>query len=256
MTGLAKFDYKLPNIRKIFIPDKGKMLFEADLSGADAQVVAWEANDPELKRWLYDGTDMHRSHAELVGQESFEGLDPKGHQYYAKRQSYKHATHAVHYVASVRAIAHHPSIKWSIDKAAEYKRRYLLRRPGIREWHERQRRELERSRSATNRFGYRIIYFDRIESVLPQAVAWVPQSTVALVCFKGAIRLKKECPWVEMLLQVHDSVVFQVPFHRADSIAEMKKHLSVEVPYPEPLIIPWGLSRSEKSWGDCEKIKG
>jgi DNA polymerase I-like protein with 3'-5' exonuclease and polymerase domains len=198
---------------------------------------------------------MHLRHAIEVGGESFDGLDPKGHAYYALRQSYKHSTHGVHYVASARAIALHPSIRWPLAKAERYRTRYLLRRPGIRRWHDRTQHELASSRTATNRFGYRIIYFDRIEGLLPQAVAWVPQSTVALVCFKGALQLKKALPWVDMLLQVHDSIVFQVPLHRADSVQEIKRHLAVPVPYkPEPLVIPWGLSRSEKSWGDCQKV--
>jgi DNA polymerase I-like protein with 3'-5' exonuclease and polymerase domains len=245
----------LPNIRKLFVPDKGYMMFEADLSGADAQVVAWEADDEELKRWLREGVDMHVRHcAEIGGETQIHSLDPKSHAYYKLRQSYKHATHAIHYVGSARAMSSHPSIGWSISKSEQYKNRYLLRRPGIREWHKRTEIELQKKRTTTNRFEYRIIYFDRIEGLLPQAIAWIPQSTVALVCFKGAIQLERKCPWVEILLQVHDSLVFQVPFHKAERYSEILDGLSVPVPYSDPLVIPWGLSRSEKSWGDCEKV--
>ena len=42
----------LPNIRKIFIPDPVYILIDSDLAGADAQVVAWEADDEDLKKTL------------------------------------------------------------------------------------------------------------------------------------------------------------------------------------------------------------
>ncbi len=246
----------LPNVRKLFVPDPGYMLFEADLSGADGQVVAWEADDQELKGWLRDGVDMHVRHCAEVGEQpEILTMDKTTHSYYKLRQSYKHATHGVHYVGGAYAIAHHPSIGWSLAKAERYIQRYYLRRPGLLEWHRRLEHDLKTKRTITNKFGFRIIYFDRIEGLLPQAAAWVPQSTVALTCFKGALQLEKALPFVEIMLQVHDSIVFQVPFAHADRFAEIQSALAVPIPYPEPLTIRWSLSRSEKSWGDCEDIK-
>lgn len=251
MTGFI-----LPNIRKIFVPDKGYMMFDADLAGADGQVVAWEADDKEMKADLAAGIDMHKKNAVEIGEEkNFLTLDKTTYAYKAIRQSYKHSVHGTHYGASPHALVRHPAIGWPLAKATRFQERYFARHPGIRDWHKRVQHELQTKRTATNKFGYRIIYFDRVDELLPEALAWVPQSTIALVCFKGALRLRKELPWVEILLQVHDSLVFQVPMHRADDIAILRKTLSVTIPYPDPLTIPWGLARSAKSWGDCEKIE-
>lgn len=248
--------FRLPNIRKLFKPDPGYVIFDADLKGADGQVVAWEADDKELKQWLSDGTDMHIKHGVEVGGETrLLSLDPDSHLYYELRQSYKHATHGVHYGASEYALARHPAIGWPVAKAGRYISNYFKRRPGVLEWHRRTAHNLKTKRMAENKFGYRIIYFDRVEGLLPQALAWVPQSTVALTCFKGAIKLRNAMPFVEILLQVHDSLVFQVPFRHAERYEEILHHLSVEIPYPDPLVIPWGLAKSEVSWGDCQKIK-
>jgi DNA polymerase I-like protein with 3'-5' exonuclease and polymerase domains len=248
--------FVLPNIRKIFIPDKGYMMFDADLAGADGQVVAWEADDKEMKADLAAGVDMHRKNALEIGEEKqILSMDKSTYAYKQVRQSYKHSVHGTHYGASPHALVRHPAIGWPLAKATRFQQRYFERHPGIRDWHLRTKHELETKRTATNRFGYRIIYFDRVDGLLPEALAWVPQSTIALVCFKGALRLRKELPWVEILLQVHDSLVFQVPLHRADDIALLRRTLSVTIPYPDPLTIPWGLARSEKSWGDCEKIE-
>ena len=49
---------KLPNIRRLFIPDPGQIIGDADLDRADLQVVVWEADDTELKQMLHEGVDL------------------------------------------------------------------------------------------------------------------------------------------------------------------------------------------------------
>jgi DNA polymerase I-like protein with 3'-5' exonuclease and polymerase domains len=85
-------------------------------------------------------------------------------------------------------------------------------------------------------------------------LAWVPQSTVAEVSFRGGIALERRFKWVEMLLQVHDSLVFQVPHAHENRITDMQSTLAVPIPYPTPLTIRWGFARSRVSWGECEKV--
>jgi DNA polymerase-1 len=241
----------LPNIKKLFVPDRGMMLFDADLAGADAQIVAAEADDQPLLKAFREGLDVHSANAEALFGNGFTKLQGVARK--AKRQETKQGVHGTNYGASARTLA--GILNWSVSDANAFQNRWFSLHPGIRTWHQRTEGELRRSRTATNKFGYRIVYFDRIDTLLPQALAWVPQSTVALVCFKGALRLKQELPWVDILLQVHDSLVFQVPMHRADQFEVLSRTLEVPVPYPQPLTISWGLARSEKSWGDCEKVE-
>src|SRR5215213_5100571 len=61
----------LPNIRKLFIPDPGYTIFDCDLSGADAQVVAWEAEDEDLKAAFKKGLKIHAKNAEDIFKEEF-----------------------------------------------------------------------------------------------------------------------------------------------------------------------------------------
>ena len=107
-------------------------------------------------------------------------------------------------------------------------------------------------RTIYNKFGYRMVYFDRIENLLPEALTWVQQSTVAIISIKASLQLTSQLSWCELLLQVHDSLVIQYPIAKASSVSEIKSALSVTVPYDDPLIIPWGLKTSRKSWGDVE----
>lgn len=143
----------------------------------------------------------------------------------------------------------------TVHEADQAQKRWFAAHPGIKQWHERVQHELETTRMVRNKFGYRRFYFERIEGLLPEALAWVPQSTVAIVTNKGLVNLEKNVSDVELLLQTHDSITFQFPrtsFPRI--LPEIRKNLEIVVPYDDPLIIPVGISLSGKSWGDCKEF--
>lgn len=249
-------EIKLPNVRKLFLPDPGHVLLDVDLSGADAQVVAWEAQDDNLKSAFKAGLNIHNHNGKTIWGDNYtiDGKRPGAK--YTMRDECKRAVHATNYGTSARTLA--VTLGWKISEAETFINRWLTRlHPAIGDWHDRVDYNLKTTRTITNAFGYRIVYFDRVDALLPTALAWTPQSTVALVCSKGGINIRK-IPWVELLKQVHDSLVFQIPIHRFTpaNLAVIQRHLEVEVPYPnDPLLIPWEASYSLKSWGDVEKFK-
>lgn len=256
---------KLPNIRKLFVPDLDHVILDCDLSGADAQVVAWEANDADLKAAFRSGVKIHIKNFEDLFQRKFDPekdktVVPKGH-IYPPYDSMKRAVHGTNYGASARTIA--ITLGWSVATAEEFQRKWFALHPGIKEWHRRTESDLLRTRQVSNRFKYRRFYFDRMDNLLSQALAWVPQSTVAIVCSKGGVTLRKARlenrlpPSFKFLLQVHDSLVFQV--HKKDltpeTLTNIRKNLLVTVPYDDPLTIDWEVSASALSWGDVRSIK-
>src|SRR5262245_8905619 len=241
----------LPNIRKLFVPDPDYIIFDADLAGADAQIVAAEAEDDDLLRAFKEGLDVHDKNATDLWGARYATLE--GHARYAKRKECKSAVHATNYGAAARTVA--LSQGWSVHEAEDFQRRWFALHPGVLAWHERVTHNLRATRTASNRFGYRIIYFDRIDSLLPEALAWIPQSTVATTCFRGALQLEARIPSVQLLLQVHDSLVFQIPTRDSHRTEEIRQALSNPTPYPKPLTIDWKLSRSPVSWGDCEEVE-
>jgi len=249
----------LPNVRKMFIPDPGKVIVDADLAGADAQVVAWEADDLKLKSAFRAGMSVHLMNGEdLLGKEftNAEGHHkspgtPKGRMY----DALKRFVHGTNYLSTARNMHLNPAVGWPLASCESRQRRWFELHPGIKEWHNRVAHDINTRRYITNKFGYRIVYFDRADSVLTQAVAWGPQSTVAEVCFRGALQLRKSIPWAELLLQVHDSIVFQIPRSRAgegSTLDLLRRHLENPVPYTDPLVIQWGIASSETSWGECK----
>ena len=89
-------------------------------------------------------------------------------------------------------------------------------------------------------------------TLLNQAIAWIPQSTIATLVNKGWVNIYKNDKKIQVLLQTHDALSGQ--FLITDLTAEnrIKKHMSVELPYRKPLIIPVDLQTSLKSYGDCK----
>lgn len=245
---------KLPNVRKLFKPNKGYLLCDVDLSGADAQVVAWESNDHDLKQAFRNRVDVHNKNGFDVFGPSYDP-ERKSPRKGTVRDELKAAVHGTNYCGGIRTIS--KDLGWTGEQVNDFQKKWFTLHPGIKEWHRRVERDLQVKRMVSNRFGYRIIYFDRPDNLLPKGLAWVPQSTISGVCARAAVKLSRELPWVEILLQVHDSLVFQLPISRANQreFASIRNSLEVEIPYEDPLTIPWGLALSERSWGDISKKK-
>ena len=89
--------------------------------------------------------------------------------------------------------------------------------------------------------------------MLPEALAWIPQSTVAIVINRIWKRVYENLKEVQVLLQVHDSLAGQFPTYLAGVCPEriIAQAREVAVPYPRPLVIPLSIKTSTTSWGDC-----
>lgn len=255
----------LPNIRKFFVPDPGMIFVDADLAGADAQVVAWEARDIELMAAFRAGLKVHLKNcremypAEVRGwsDEAIKNTDRPGGIYHdCKRQ-----VHAYNYYGQPRTLA--ALLGRTVSSCENFRTRWFSAHPGIPQWHDRTRQQLAETRCVTNRFGYRVFFFGRVESLLPEALAWVPQSTIACCTNKGALRIDPHdrhhnpkpnhpYPWLQLLLQVHDSLDFQIPISQKHTLPNIAKSLETKIPYEDPLTIKWSIKTSRVSWGDCE----
>lgn len=227
----------LPNVRKLFLPDEGCLIADIDLDRADLQVVVWEADDEELKAILREGGDFW----EVVA-----------HELHCSRDMAKRFTHGTNYGGSAKTMG--ASCGLTVHHSDSMQKRWFSAHPGIKAWHERTLLSLQTTRSVSNKFAFRRYYFDRIEHLLPEALAWVPQSTVAIVTNLGLRNLYSSLASVQPLLQVHDSLVVQYPKELDKALrVKIRNELLVEIPYDDPLTIPVGLKLSDKSWGDCKE---
>lgn len=245
---------RLLNIRRMFAPDPGFVIVDADIAGADAMVFAWEVGDGPFKQNMVSGAKIHVVSNRYMFPDRC-GPEGKAEPYYTQVKS---AFHGTDYGAGYRTLA--ANLSWPEWQAQKFQKWHFERFPEIKAYHRRVEEQIMTTREVCNQFGYRIHFFDDIKSILPEALAWVPQSTVAIVCFRAALLLRKlitdhRLP-IQILLQVHDSLVFQI---RRDILPIVLPQirdlfLSVVVPYPEPLRMKWSFKISAKSWGDCHAV--
>ncbi len=235
------FRFMLPNVRRLFIPGEGWVMVDMDLDRADLQVAVWEWDDKEMKDVLRSGTDMHSVNAAALG---------------CSRQMAKMFVHGTNYGGSARTMAINCGL--TVHQSDTMQKRWFAAHPGIKDWHNRVTQSLYASRSVQNRFGFRCFFFDRIESIIPDALAWIPQSTVGNVINTALqqvdTRVSNED--VQIILQVHDSLTMRV---RKDvlepSLNAVRQNSLITIPYEEPLVIPVSFSLSHKSWGDVKPLK-
>ena len=252
--------FKLPNMRSMYVPDPGYTMFDMDLDRADLQVVVWEADDAMLKAALRMGADIHLLNAYVL-----EGREPppleelvETHPKYPdhrgprkhKREFAKVFCHASNYGGGARTIA--AATGNTVAEVDRSQRIWFGAHPGIKHWHDRTLEQIQKHRFVENRFGYRWHIFDRLDRALPQALAWIPQSTVGIYINKIWVAIWEGVPDAQVLIQVHDSLVGQFPTAKAEEckagIAEVSR---IVIPYDDSLIIPTGMKTSVISWGDC-----
>lgn len=235
----------LPNVRQLFIPDPGYEIFDMDLDSADVRILTWEADEPEMKQWFKDGKKPYvEVMKEYYHDQSLTKKSPKYTQF-------KSLCHGTNYLGKPSGLAGRVGL--IVHEVERIQKWYFGKFPRIAAYQEALKRQVEQRRFVKNPFGYRRYYFDRIEgTIFNQAIAWIPQSSVGLLINHIWAKIVDECPEVQILLQVHDSLVGQYPIELRDVIRPKLLEVSkIVIPYADPLIIPTGFVTSDKSWGEC-----
>ena len=253
--------FALPNMRSMYVPDPGMEFFDMDLDRADLQVVVWESDDEELRTALRMGVDIH-----LLNVYGIDGQEPppyeelvETHPKYPdhrgprkhKREFAKVFCHATNYGGGARTVA--ANTGRTIHEIDRAQKAWFSAHPGIAAWHQSTLDQITRHHFVQNKFGYRWHIFDRIDGALPEALAWIPQSTVGCYINRIWMNLYKNVPEVQVLIQVHDSLAGQFPISRREEcLRRIQEEAQVVIPYEIPLIIPVGIKTSTVSWGDCQ----
>lgn len=236
-----------PPVRKLFLADPEHTIIEVDLKQADAQVVACEAHDESLlelfRAQRTDPTiDIHRENAKVAY--GTNNITPH------MRQLSKSLVHGTNYAAGSAKLS--KTLGLTRHQVDVFQSRWFSAHPKIKQWHRAVASELAATRSVTNVFGYRATFFGRVEVLLPEALAWKPQSTVAL-CINRGILAASRIPNLMVLLQVHDSGLFQTRTTiLSRQLPLIEQAFQVPLPYTwGEWIIPIDIKTSEVSWGDC-----
>jgi len=227
--------------RRMFVADEGRLFVEADLSQAEARIVAYLAREEKLIRLFEEGGDIHSQVAEWVGV-------PRG---LAKR-----LVHASNYGIGVRTFAHHAGIKEG--QAREALQKYFDTFPRIRMWQLQIQADLSKSRILETPMGRKRVFFGRWgEQLFREAYSFIPQSTVADVLNLALINISRMRPEWEIMLQIHDAFVIQVSEQeeKLEIVGELRKAFDIPLTIEgRTFVIPIDI-KCGKNWEEMEKIK-
>ena len=238
--------FRLPNVRKMYIPDPGKSFFDIDLDSADLRIVTFESDCQWMKEHFKAG---RKPYVEVMKEYYRDQSITKHHKSYGM---FKSLCHGTNYLGEARGLS--SRIGLLVHEVERIQKWYYGLCPEIKAWQDRIKKQVEKQRFVSNAFGYKMFFFDKIEgTIFNQAVAWIPQSTVGCLINRAYVNIEENLPEVEVLLQVHDSLAGQVPTENKQYwLQQILKQSEIVIPYDDPLVIPVGIVSSEKSWGDCD----
>ncbi|TCD16105.1 DNA polymerase I [Oricola cellulosilytica] len=201
-------------IRTAFIAGKGNKLVSADYSQIELRVLAHVADIPQLRQAFADGIDIHA----MTASEMF-GVPVDGMPADVRRRA-KAINFGIIYGISAFGLANQLAI--SRSEAGEYIKTYFERFPGIRDYMDETKAYAREKGYVETIFGRRAHYPD-IRSSNPQVRAFneraainAPiQGSAADIIRRAMIRIENRLDAsglaAQMLLQVHDELIFEAP---------------------------------------------
>lgn len=240
-----------PVIRSMFIAEPGTILVNADLSQAEARIVAYVAREDRMINVFRTGEDIHRYNAGIIFSKEAKDVLP------SERQIAKNRVHGANYrIGPAKAAKLAGTTE---DKAREDLNKYKSRFPMLELWWRKVEEKVGKTRIMNNYFSRKRMFFGRWgHELVNEAIAYYPQSTVGDLLNLGIVRAYPNTPigW-KWLLQNHDSVLIQVP-EDTDHM-HLRKWFShyFQIPltiHGETFIIPVDI-KVGKDWGTMKDIK-
>ncbi|MEL7526511.1 MAG: DNA polymerase I [Pseudomonadota bacterium] len=206
-------------IRQAFISTKGHKLVSADYSQIELRVLAHMADIPQLKKAFEDGLDIHAMTASEMFGTPIEGMDPM-----VRRQA-KAINFGIIYGISAFGLANQLGI--SRGEAGDYIKTYFERFPGIRDYMEATKKKVHADGYVNTIFGRKAHYPDvntknpNMRSFYERAAINAPiQGSAADILRRAMVRMEDRLSEArldaQMLLQVHDELIFEVPDAQVD----------------------------------------
>ena len=222
-------------IRRAFVAEKGMKLVSADYSQIELRLLAEIADIPQLRKAFRDGLDIHA----ITASEMF-GVPIKDMPGEVRRRA-KAINFGIVYGISAFGLANQLGIER--EEAGAYIRKYFERFPGIRDYIEETKAFAKKSGYVETLFGRKCHYPDISASNAPirafnerAAVNARLQGTAADIIRRAMIRmdaaLAKKKLSAQMLLQVHDELVFEVPEGEVEKTLPVITAVMVDAPMP------------------------
>ena len=241
-------------IRKAFIPSRDDMLLLAvDYSQIELRVFAHLSGDERLKEAFKSGRDIHTETASEIFEVEAEKVSPN------LRRHAKVINFGLAYGMSAYGLSQDLDIP--VEEAQDYIDKYFERFSGVKEYMDQTIEDVKEKGYAETLYG-RKRYIPEINSsnyhrrsfAERSAINTPVQGTAADIMKKAMIdvydALEKSDLEINMLLQVHDELVFEVAESELESAAKLvKEKMEAAAELDVPLIVDLQIA---KNWRDKE----
>lgn len=220
------------DLLQFFLADEGYLLFSIDLSQIENRIVAYVGNVVPMIKAFESGVDVHSLTTAMIFDKPIDQVSDEDGSCYlgdgsqSERFWGKKANHGLNYDLGYKNF----SIRYELLEKEAYfiVEKYHQSYPGVRQnYHAMIQSQLKEDRTITNLFGRRRIFMGPVVPDYPhvskghchntfkEAYAHLPQSTTADKINEHGVNYiyynQQLFKPVELLTQIHDSVVFQIP---------------------------------------------
>ncbi|MGJ5196301.1 DNA polymerase I [Bradyrhizobium sp. SZCCHNRI3052] len=243
-------------IRRAFIATPGHKLVSADYSQIELRLLAEIADIPVLKQAFKDGLDIHA----MTASEMF-GVPIKDMPSEVRRRA-KAINFGIIYGISAFGLANQLGI--AREEASAYIKRYFERFPGIRDYMDATREFCRKHGYVTTLFG-RKCHYPEIKASNASVRAFNEraainarlQGTAADIIRRAMTRVEEALAQkklsAQMLLQVHDELIFEVPNDEVAATLPVVQHVMQDAPFPAVLLsVPLHVdARAADNWDEA-----
>lgn len=245
-------------VRRAFVAPKGSTLLAADYSQIELRILAHMSGDPNLCKAFAEGQDVHAYTASLVFGVDLADVTPQ------MRDQAKTVNFGVLYGMGPFGLAR--SLKISQESARDFIKAYFERYTGIKKFMD-DTLESARQKGYVETLLKRRRYIPDISSKDMRVRQFAERTAInapvqgtasdlikiAMVSIHRRLAEKSAPAGTQMLLQVHDELVFEVPDANLAAAArlvrdEMEKAIKLDVPVLVSV-------KAGRNWKEMEKIK-
>src|SRR5665647_681109 len=243
-------------IRRAFVAAPGMKLVSADYSQIELRLLSEVAEVPALRKAFQDGIDIHA----MTASEMF-GVPVKDMPSEVRRRA-KAINFGIIYGISAFGLANQLSIER--EEAGAYIKKYFERFPGIRNYMDETREFCRANGYVLTLFGRKCHYPD-IKASNPSirsfneraAINARLQGSAADIIRRAMMRMEGELAKAklraQMLLQVHDELIFEVPEAEVKKTLPVVKSVMEDAPHPAiSLHVPLQVdARAAHNWDEA-----